>query len=449
MTVIAALALQTVCAGALRSWRNAALLSSGIAMAFAAPWLILAVGVVLAFWWLGVNALRRRAGQGRMAVSADRAADLIRDFSIAFVVIAAIPVVNWGITAAAVERAPQPPVAEIANQPDVVVLLLDGYPRADALMEQFDYDNRPFENGLAARGFDVAEESLSNYTATWATIASLTNMRYLDDVETLSPFPADPADQYRRLMVAINEGPAITELRSRGYEIVTIPSPFESAALVSADRYVDGGHLTSFELSLVQHSLIGRAVLALVPELFFDAHRARIEGGFNDLAAVLEEPKVRSRFVFAHLLVPHAPTVFNADGSPAPPMTCFPGCSPWAFTEIPQWRSFTPQVEHVNALVLSTIDRIVAADPGAVVIVMSDHGSREPGHDESNLFRSLFAARTPGWDGGPRDSSPVNLFPQLFNHYFGTDLELRPYCSWISAFAAPLTLTPVSGMDCH
>ena len=41
--------------------------------------------------------------------------------------------------------------------PDIYVVLLDAYPRADTLDNDFGYDNSPFLDGLRAEGFDVAE----------------------------------------------------------------------------------------------------------------------------------------------------------------------------------------------------------------------------------------------------------------------------------------------------
>ena len=446
VAVLSTVALQLLLSGILRSWTRAALLTSVLVVISAAAWLILAVAAVIAAWWAAVGLQRRRAGRPPLSVRPDRVSETLRVFAIAFVAVAAVPVVGWWVASANLSTAAASSASR-AGGPDIVVLLLDGYPRADALLEQFGVDNRPFEAALADRGFRVSADSRSNYTATWATLASMTSLRYLDEVESLTPPPADPAEQYRRLMFAINRGEALGELRARGYELITVPSPFESASLVAADRYLDGGHLTSFELSLVQHSMAGSILLSLQPDLFFEAHRARISDAFDTMAAVMEAPSGHPRFVFAHVLAPHAPTVFEADGSPADPFDCFPGCTPWAFTERAQWEGFPPQVEHVNSLVLATVDRIVAAAPDAAIVVMSDHGSHVPGSDQANVFRTLFAARTPGWAAGLQDASPVNLFPQLFNAYMGTEFELRPYRSWISQGEAPLTMTPVAMDD--
>ena len=54
--------------------------------------------------------------------------------------------------------------------PDIYVILLDGYPRADTLARLFDFDNGPFLAALEAKGFDVSAGSSSNYMYTELTL---------------------------------------------------------------------------------------------------------------------------------------------------------------------------------------------------------------------------------------------------------------------------------------
>ena len=71
---------------------------------------------------------------------------------------------------------------------------------------------------------------------------------------------------------------------------------------------------------------------------------------------------------------------------------------------------FLDELAAVNALVLDTADRVIAADPSAVVIVMSDHGSRYTYADDAEHFRSFLAARVPATGSVfPDDESPVNV----------------------------------------
>ena len=62
-----------------------------------------------------------------------------------------------------------------ADAPDIYLILLDGYPRADTLASQFHYDNNGFLSTMTSMGFDVAARSHSNYDATVLTLASMFN----------------------------------------------------------------------------------------------------------------------------------------------------------------------------------------------------------------------------------------------------------------------------------
>jgi hypothetical protein len=438
----AAVALQLLVTLVMRDRDWAALVASAIVLGLAAAWVPLAVTGVAAAWLLAIQWRRRWRGQPVLRLSAEILSRNVAIFALAFAAIAAIPVVSWAVTSSqAAHRATEG--GRAGDAPDVVVLLVDGYPRSDSLMEQFGVDNSTFEAALASRGFRVAAHSRSNYTSTWATMASMFHGRYLDEIPVLNPAPADPAEQYRRVMLAIAESPVLEGLRRDGYEIVTVPSPFESAALTGADRILAPPEWTSFELSLLQHSLLGHVIFSLAPEIVFAQHRARLESTLRLLAAEVVRPSRVPRFVFAHLLAPHAPVAYNADGSAAEPVACFPNCSIYGFASEADWAGFPGQVEHVNRVVLEVLDEIISSDKSAIVIVMSDHGSHRTGTKPANAFRSFFAARLPGDQVQyPDDITPLTVIARLTSGEFSPE---HPYRAWASADLEPLRLTPYTG----
>ena len=86
----------------------------------------------------------------------------------------------------------------------------------------------------------------------------------------------------------------------------------------------------------------------------------------------------------------------------------------------------------------------MTTDPGAVVIVMSDHGSRPPGAPEDALLKNILAIRAPGQpDLLTSDLHPVDLLPAIFNEYFGTDLPRKVYRAWLNAPEHPLEMVEV------
>ncbi|HLE59838.1 MAG TPA: hypothetical protein VJA85_09350, partial [Candidatus Limnocylindria bacterium] len=437
-----AVALQLVLSVALRDRDRAALVASATVLVLSAAWVPLAVAATAATWLLIIGWRRRRHGEPDLGISAAMLSRNLAVFALAFAAVSAIPVLSWGVTSWQAAH-PDARGQAVAGTPDIVVLLVDGYPRSDALLEMFGINNAPFEAALAGRGFGVAAHSRSNYTSTWTTLASMFHGKYVEEIPRLQPAPTDPAEQYRRVMLALEDSPVLDGLRRLGYEVVTVPSPFESAVLTGADRILSPPQLSSFELSLLQHSLLGRVAFSVAPGIVFDQHRGRLESTLALLTDEVARPSAVPRFVFAHLLAPHAPVVYNADGSAADPVSCFPACSIYGFASAADWGGFPGQLEHVNQMVLDAVDAIIAGDPDAIVIVMSDHGSHRTGTDAANAFRNFFAARVPG---NPTlfedDVTPLTVLARL------AGIEFRsgdPYRGWASADLQPLTLTPWTG----
>jgi hypothetical protein len=59
------------------------------------------------------------------------------------------------------------------NGPNIYIVLLDGYPRRDTLMDAMGIDNGPFEEALAQRVFDVYDEAHSDRRYTDLTLMTL------------------------------------------------------------------------------------------------------------------------------------------------------------------------------------------------------------------------------------------------------------------------------------
>ena len=146
------------------------------------------------------------------------------------------------------------------------------------------------------------------------------------------------------------------------------------------------------------------------------------------------------KYVFAHLLLPHDPYVFNADGT-------FTGRA--QVDELGQRESYRRQLSYGNSRMLSLIDRILATSDDAVIMLQADEGPfparyradewrfewRDATDEElEEKLGILFAMRVPGADlesEGFHDSiTPVNAFRIIFNARFGTDLPLLPDRTW-------------------
>jgi hypothetical protein len=328
----------------------------------------------------------------------------------------------------------------VAGQPDIYAILLDGYPRADALEYAFDIDNAPFVKALEDRGFTVAERSHSDYLWTHVSVPSALNMAYVEEIPAMVDVQEGRAARQPTLRWTVSDNPAFETARKHGYTPISVGAGFEEVAPRQADVYVDGGQLNEFEISLLNSTFLADVLAAAAPDLASAQMRQRIDHNLDVLPQIAADAQDEPALVFAHIPAPHQPTVFGADGAPvAVPL------SSHFFADSPQERDEDPdefkdryraQLPYLNQRVLETVDGILeASSEPPVIVLFADHGSASavdwnattPAEaDPARLLERtgiLFAALTPGHDDVyPDDVSPVDLFRLAFDAYFSTDL---------------------------
>ncbi len=327
------------------------------------------------------------------------------------------------------------PSAQSGPGPDIYLLLFDAYPRADTLRTDFQWDNAQFIERMATIGFETASASHSNYNATALTLATMFNMAQVQDL-VVDP-PDSPAAQFRLASELLNQGRGLDVLRSHGYEIVTIPSPVSNVTLYSADRILDHPGVTDLELSILQ--------VGLLPQIVPDGQRSWLSGSLRDrtrsafvtLQALAAERVGHPRFIFSHVMSPHAPTLFAPDDREQLPWPCFPReCAMFYGGQHYGDAVIGPsvaQIQWLNDQIEETARGILAkSESPPVIIVMSDHGFRRDFDDESEMVRTLFMANTPGQPRlFPNDSSPVNILPRLMDAYLAEDIPLAPESTFV------------------
>lgn len=415
-------------------------------------WFVGALIGLLAVLRVAMDAFRRSRGLPPMRESRARwIARMGNTLGIALSLVAVVSAVASG----AIHLNVEPARANSAggSAPSIYLILLDGYPRADTLEGEFGFRSDRFFGELSSRGFDVSPQSRSNYNTTLLTLSSTLHMRYVESIDGLRGAGSAPQSQARALTAAINNAPVPDMLRAAGYEIIAVPSWYGEAALTGADEVHTSGRMTLFEEQLLRLSTLGNLVLRVNPDIVAAEQRQSVQHAFAKIAELATaSADAEPRLVFAHVFSPHAPAIFNADGSPRAAPPCYPMACSFNVTEAAglgqsfgeYGQALVGQLEYLQGEILTLVDEIVAADPNAVVVLFSDHGARYDRNDRAEQFKTFFAARTPHHDElFPADVSPVNIFPTLFNAYFDAELPLQPYRAWWAEPATPLDMTRV------
>jgi hypothetical protein len=382
----------------------------------------------------------------------------LRNFSGAADVAAAVMLVLV-VWEAAPEMAPdpEPTTAAVAfdaslPKPNIYIILLDGYARADTLA-RFGLDNTPFLDQLQDRGFVVASHATSSYRITKTTMVSMLHMAHLSDMDFERP--ADRVDEARLLRHMVNDSPAIATLEALGYHIVSIPPGVAMVDVRNVDEVIQHGFINELEEALRERTLLDDVVATIAPTLFMDLWRDRINASFADIRMVAERQTATPTVMYAHVMAPHAPFAFDADGGPAT-SGCYPDHCVWFAGTMPGLgldkatitARYTAQVQAINVKAIDTLDAIIDADPGAVIVVFGDHGSRVDPDDLDEWYHPLFASRTPGRTIYGDQVGATQVFAGLLAGYFGADVtvprverfvELRPLTTepYVPATDAP------------
>lgn len=352
---------------------------------------------------------------------------------------------------------PSPP----SSLPDIVVLVLDEFPRPDRYHQDFNGDLSGFVQSLEKLGFVVARGSHANYPRTIWSLASFLNLDYIPGVsagEVVGPKEQLTCIGYIRTNLSMRF------LRQLGYKIRSYTSSFVATqGMENLDEEVDSTpFFGEFAAVLVRNS--GFTILQeklgwtlLDPEL---AHRQRVLFMLSDIPQRLAQDQ-KPTFTFIHCPAPHEPFVFHSDGSlirrkekeKLGMKQEFYASSPEAQERL-YAEYFPQQCEYIAKEVLPILESILNR-PGRkpIVVVVSDHGSwlsllRLPHADRAlaraevvrERYPNLTAIAMPGLKPGELDGiSLVNVLRLVFSRALGCQLPPLPdRFFWMGWAPAPL-----------
>jgi hypothetical protein len=408
-----------------------------LVLLFLKAWPLFGAVLAVALWRAALALIRHRSGRPRLALpAAAHVVSLANTFSLILLAVLLVSLALSGSVALAPRAAPRGTAD--ASAPNLYFVLLDGYPRQDSL-ESLEIDNTQFLAALGQRGFAVAPRSHTNYHNTLLTLTSMLNGRYLADLpELLEAAGSFPAEE-RQLHRVLNSARLLDDLRSHGYEIVASPSAYGPAALSSADELIAHGSINHFDQRIISRTFVGDLLSIVVPGLVDTWLQDAVIAPIEDVESVAAGESDGPHFMLAHVLSPHPPFLFDADGGVPQVEACYAsGCSLWTterevlnIPEADYRRLLADQVQFIDKRILDMVDRIVAEDPTGVVVLFGDHGIRVDAGVSVEYFRNFFAARTPGHQGlFPADVSPVNVLVAIENAYLHTSFPIRDYEAW-------------------
>lgn len=318
--------------------------------------------------------------------------------------------------------------------PDIYVIVLDTYMRADQLQTQFDYDNSAFLDSLREMGFYVAECGRSNYQHTYPSIAALlTYDKWENYIRLYQDFGYDTVEKDPSIIIQNN--PVRAQLEKQGYKTVNLDSAFPWLVFEDAEKTFRNAKtplISNFEWMLIETTAlrIGITQLKWQPPAASDAEtfgwfEERYQSKMQFYTWAEEAIAVPGpKFVYLHNLGPHIPFVTDSSCNFLSDPNYYSGDKTKAANDEYRKAGYIASIECTNAKTLPLLRKILEqSDPEPIIIVIGDHGI----YDEYS-HETLNAYYLPG-DGAKQlypTLTPMNAFRIIFNQYFGTSYDLLP-----------------------
>ena len=325
--------------------------------------------------------------------------------------------------------------------PDVYLIVLDAYERADVLKSLYGFDNEPFLEELRRLGFYIAEGSMSNYRHTTTSLAATLNLQYIQNFP--SSFGTRPNNSWD-VVQKISDNRLRSSFECLGYRIVASQTGFKWTEWTDADYYIaetpGGFELTKLigPLAASERVFLGTTVVRAITDGMRSVedssrlealdplaiHRQQVLFSLGQLPQVARLPS--PKFVFVHIVSPHPPFVFGRQGE-------FISVSKREAPGADLKALYADQVFYLNGRALVAIKSILAESAiPPIIVLMGDHGYAESNSEEKMSILNAYHLPRGVDDNLYPTISPVNSFRIVLEEYFRGTFGVIPDVSFIS-----------------
>ena len=317
--------------------------------------------------------------------------------------------------------------SKVTQKPNVYFLLFDEYAGYKSLRDSFGFKNDSFYNYLQLQNFK-ALPTFANYDFTPFSMSSVLNMQYVPENYT-KDLLTQPDIQHR--FGEIRNGQVFSIFKNMNYSIENY-SIFDIKDHPSIYQY--NGLFPTHAALLTNKIFHNRLIKGIgwwfitgrfkIPGLL--KHYMYLKDDYNKRVEekVLESTSIKSsqpRFCYGHFLLPHGQFYRDSAGNYNPPDKVL------GTTYLADKPLYLAYLKYTNNVIKGLVKNINAIDPGAIVIIMSDHGFYDynnPGDYDPYNFDNICFVRAPAAkaDSLNLPNSNVNFFRHLFNSAYGQNL---------------------------
>jgi hypothetical protein len=273
---------------------------------------------------------------------------------------------------------------------------------------------------------------MSNYVRTEISLASSLNMMYLQDLD--DEFKADSTSR-RTLWNSLKHNAVRYNFESLGYKTINFATGFAWLDMDDADLFLTpppfSSGLSEFE-GLFLRTTLARYIQDwgwVDPDAVMgQTYRDLFNNIFDHVDDIAKMPE--PTFAYMHVVSPHPPFVFDAEGNPTYPADFWNEdrqYPPSLYTA-----GYKNQLTHLNNKMLQAIDTIVAkSETLPIIIIQGDHGPwLQPQNKRMWILNAYYL---PGHNDKLYPSiTPVNSFRLVFDSYFGGKYDMLEDVSYFS-----------------
>jgi hypothetical protein len=268
------------------------------------------------------------------------------------------------------------------SKPDIFFIVFDEYPSSKSLQTHFNYNNESLDTLLQAADFFTSYESKSNYNFTSYSLASTLNFNYL----RVANNTVLHEKQLLQSVETVKRNGLTRFLESMGYDIINFGTYELEQDPVKTTAYFDDSYIKLVIDGQTMWSRVKKDIWwnftmkklvpgeIRVPDSFREQKHMEIhrnQYNFQHTVGQITVETDKPKFVFTHLLLPHAPYYVNAKGEPK-------ADSIFIKKQFNDEEAFLDQVQYANLLIKTLVEEIKSKKTvrPRVYIIESDHGYR-------------------------------------------------------------------------
>ena len=329
--------------------------------------------------------------------------------------------------------------------PDIYYIVSDGHARSDILQEVYGVDNTEFIDFLKNNNFFIAENSTANYSMTVLSVFASLNMEYIKP-------RTDGVAGMNNFIKKLRNSKVRSFFEDLGYSFISFSTGFSPTEFVDADFYLmSPDTLTEYQTVLLGMTPLDALSVEALEGIKAKSHSQRVLYSLKALPELANNPS--PKFVFAHIVSPHPPFIFDKDGNFLTQRGFYSMNDASDYRSMPSQTKdsyiygYSQQIQYFDKQLQKSLERLLSnITRPSIIIVQSDHG---PGSSFS--FSSLEKSDLPerygilnayyfyDYDYSKLYSeiTPVNSFRIILSQYFSNNQDIIEDKNFYSTSANP------------